>query len=54
MCVAAEGAATQAQADFLADAGCDELHGCHLGRPMSTELAGACFDNQVGTRGSKE
>jgi diguanylate cyclase (GGDEF)-like protein/PAS domain S-box-containing protein len=39
MCVAAEGVASQAQADFLAGAGCDELQGNHLGPAMRVQRA---------------
>ncbi|EIM02142.1 diguanylate cyclase [Rhodanobacter thiooxydans] len=43
MHVAAEGVATQAQADFLAAAGCDELQGNHLGPALNVEQAGERF-----------
>jgi len=32
--VIAEGVETQAQLEFLAEAGCDALQGYHIGRPM--------------------
>src|SRR3546814_15958766 len=44
MCVAAEGVATQAQADFLAGAGCDELQGNHLGPALPVQHAEERFD----------
>jgi len=39
MRVAAEGVESQAQADFLAGAGCDELQGNHLGPAMRVQRA---------------
>jgi len=39
MCVAAEGVASQAQADFLAAVGCDELQGNHLGPALRVPQA---------------
>jgi diguanylate cyclase (GGDEF)-like protein/PAS domain S-box-containing protein len=44
MCVAAEGVAGEAQADFLTGAGCDELQGNHLGPALSVQQAGERFD----------
>jgi EAL domain-containing protein (putative c-di-GMP-specific phosphodiesterase class I) len=41
--VAAEGVETAAQAEFLADIGCDELQGYHLGRPVPPWEAVTCF-----------
>ena len=37
MRITAEGVETEAQAEFLASVGCDELQGFHLGRPMPLE-----------------
>jgi EAL domain-containing protein (putative c-di-GMP-specific phosphodiesterase class I) len=48
MCVAAEGVASQAQADFLAAAGCDELQGNHLAPALRVQQAGERFvDGQL-------
>ena len=48
MCVAAEGVASQAQADFLAGAGCDELQGNHLAPALRVQQAGERFvDGQL-------
>jgi diguanylate cyclase (GGDEF)-like protein/PAS domain S-box-containing protein len=43
MSVAAEGVTTLAQAEFLAEAGCDELQGYYLGLPLSAAAAAAGF-----------
>ena len=49
MTVAAEGVATQAQADFLTAAGCDELQGYHLGSPLCAREAEGHFAPVPGT-----
>ena len=43
MTVAAEGVETQAQADLLAEMGCDELQGNYLGPALRVQDAGRCF-----------
>ena len=43
MSVAAEGVETQAQADFLAEVGCDELQGNHLGAALPVRQAEEFF-----------
>lgn len=50
MSVAAEGVETQAQADFLAEMGCDELQGNHLGAALPVEEVDAFFGQLPGSR----